>query len=85
MMAEPKEDVSGWVEVDDSRTVWEIRNYHPWRIRLIINRPPGPQRYSEFFGEIPPMFDVEISGGQKVRLTLTEPYEGDWVAEAERV
>lgn len=84
LMAEDIEDVSGWVRVNDERTVWRVRNYHPWRIRLTIDRPPGDQRYSEF-GLIPPMLDIELAGGQAAKLTLNEAYKGDWVADAVRI
>ncbi len=84
-MSEEPEDVSGWVEVDDARKKWVIRNHHPWRINLKINRPSGPQRRSEYFGEIAPFFDVDILARCGVTLTSLEPFEGDWVAEAIRI
>lgn len=74
------EDVSHWVQVNDGRTVWSVRNYYPWKIRFTLDRPLA-ERYGEF-GIISPILDLELAGGQSIQLTLNETLEGNWVAEA---
>ncbi len=68
------------VHVNEDRTVWCMSNHQPHPIRLTINRPAGPQRFSEF-GEMPPMIDITLGAGLGAVFTLDEPILGEWVAE----